>query len=95
MDTIVAHPRQDDGAYGVWMGSQQDVWYDELEEEEATQLPLFDEVDELALELVSAEGLPFSTAVVEAGRRMLGLRLFAQDWDRHAFVAGNEGVSLF
>jgi hypothetical protein len=102
METIVAHPRSDDGAYGVWMDSQSDCWYDELEEEEVTagipqmqQLPLFAEVDELALELCEAEGLPFTTAVVEAGRRMLGLQAYARDWDRPCWVGGNEACAAF
>jgi hypothetical protein len=105
MSTIL--PRWTDTGYRAWADGQSDCWVrDEVEEDnipqlieecwgEGTQLALFAEVDELALELCESEGLPFSTAVVEAGRRMLGLRLFAQDWDRHAWLGGNEGAKAF
>jgi hypothetical protein len=98
MATPVYHPltRHDDGMYRTWADAQSDAWFeDELEEEEATQLALFDEVDELAIELAGAEGMPFTTAISVAEGMLPGLQAFAQDWDRHAWIGGNEGAKAF
>jgi hypothetical protein len=103
MDTIVPLTRHDDGAYGVWMGSQQDCWYDEMDEaeeevsvhgEQLRHLELF-EVDDLAIEIASTEGMPF-VQVLQAAEAMLpGLRAYAQGWDWHAWLGGNEACAAF
>jgi hypothetical protein len=93
METIVA--RSTDIGYRAWSDAQQDGWYDEAEEEEGTQLPLFSELDDLAIELTGTEGLLFPEAVSVAERLLPGLQVFAQRWNACAWLAGNEEAKLF
>jgi hypothetical protein len=87
MDTIVAHTRSDDGAYAVWMSSQVDAYVEELDEED----PVFD----LAVEIQDAEGGTFKEAYRKALQQLPGCAVFAQDWDAHAWLAGNEVAAAF
>jgi hypothetical protein len=88
MDTIVA--RSTDEGYRAWADAQSDCWY----EDDATQLQLFEE-DELATELCTTEGLPFWQALSQAEGMLPGLAAYAQDWDRHAWLGGNEASAAF
>jgi len=85
MDTIL--PRQDDGAYDVWMSSQADAYVNELDEDD----PIFD----LAVEIQDAEIIPFKDAYRKALQQLPGCAVFAQDWDMHAWLGGNAAAAAF
>ncbi len=49
----------------------------------------------LALELCEAEGLTLANAVRKAEADLADLLSFAEDWDRAAFLAGNDDAMPF
>jgi hypothetical protein len=87
MDTIVAHPRHDDGTYAVRMAAQADAYVEDLNE--------VDEAFDLACEIQDSEGCTFREAYRRALQQLPGCAVFAQDWDAHAWLAGNEVAAVF
>ncbi len=57
--------------------------------------PVMLEVHALALELCDAEGYTYPYAVVEAARDLPLCRFYAEQWDRMAFMAGNDAACRF
>jgi hypothetical protein len=87
MDTIVAHTRQDDSVYRAWMSAQADAYVAELDE--------VDEAFDLAVEIQDSEGCTFREAYQRALQMLPGCAVFAQSWDTHAWLAGNETAAVF
>lgn len=78
----------DDGQRDVWADAQQDAWMDELIDDD----PVFD----LACGLAdNNDGTPFEVCYAQASRMLGSLASFAQDWDMHAWLGGNEAAALF
>ncbi|MDP9313518.1 MAG: hypothetical protein M3R24_21985 [Chloroflexota bacterium] len=68
----------------------------ETPEQNTHQTPVLSNlIMSLALELCEAEGLTLSNAVRQAEADLADLLAFAEDWDRNAFLTGNDDAMPF